>query len=162
MNQATTTIDDAGKQAARESGAVDRAVAAAKTAADALTPEEDEFIELINQERSNRGLNPLTEYWDLTDDARAWSDQMDADGVPSHNPDLASITSNESDDWLGDGSSVDDIQVDSHGRIRLRAERSGRGTGRIYTLNFSVTDASGNQSSTSATVVVPHDRGKKK
>jgi putative cell wall-binding protein/uncharacterized protein YkwD len=62
--------------------------------ADALTPEEDEFIELINQERSSRGLNPLTEYWDLTDDARAWSAQMDADGFLSHNPDLVSITSN--------------------------------------------------------------------
>jgi putative cell wall-binding protein len=72
-------------------------VLAATAPADALTPEEDEFIELINQERSSRGLNPLIEYWDLTDDARAWSDQLNADGSLSHNPDLASITSN----WLG-------------------------------------------------------------
>jgi putative cell wall-binding protein/uncharacterized protein YkwD len=70
---------------------------AATTPADALTPEEDEFIELINQERSSRGLNPLTEYWDLTDDARVWSDQLNADGSLSHNPDLESITSN----WRG-------------------------------------------------------------
>jgi putative cell wall-binding protein/uncharacterized protein YkwD len=69
-------------------------VLAATEPAGALTPEEDELIELINQERSSRGMNPLTEYWDLTDDARVWSDQMAADGSPLHNPDLASITSN--------------------------------------------------------------------
>jgi putative cell wall-binding protein len=65
---------------------------AAPTPADALTPPEDDFIELINQERSARGSNPLIEYWDLTDDARAWSDHMDAAGSLSHNPDLNAIT----------------------------------------------------------------------
>ena len=65
--------------------------------ASALTPEEDAFIELINQERAKVGLDPVTEYWDLTDDARAWSDTMLAQGFPSHNPNLANITTN----WLG-------------------------------------------------------------
>ena len=64
----------------------------ATTHATALSPEEDDFIEHINQERIEAGLNPITEYWDLTDDARAWSDQMHADGFISHNPDLGSAT----------------------------------------------------------------------
>jgi hypothetical protein len=40
----------------------------------------------------------------------------------------------------------------------LRAERSGKGPGRVYTVTYVVTDASGNRSSAEATVVVPHDQ----
>jgi putative cell wall-binding protein len=69
-------------------------IVAATSPVTALTPEEDDFIELINQERAKEGLNPLTEYWDLTDDARDWSDTMQEDGSISHNPDLAGITTN--------------------------------------------------------------------
>jgi putative cell wall-binding protein len=71
-------------------------VVATATDAEALTPEEDDFIELINQERADAGLDPVTEYWDLTNDARAWSDRMMTDGFISHNPNLAGITTN----WL--------------------------------------------------------------
>jgi hypothetical protein len=55
--------------------------------------------------------------------------------------------------WVGG-----DIQVDGNGNIYLRAERSGTGSGRIYTITFTATDASGNSSSaTSAIVTVPHN-----
>jgi hypothetical protein len=36
----------------------------------------------------------------------------------------------------------------------LRAERSGKGNGRIYTITYSITDAAGNQSTAIATVKV--------
>jgi len=80
---------------------------------------------------------------------------------------LTSITMNEGeetntydpiyDTTVGDGHTLNDIQIDENGNIYLRAERSGTGTGRIYTITYTVTDASGNSTTASATVTVPHD-----
>lgn len=44
----------------------------------------------------------------------------------------------------------------------LPAQRLGKGTGRVYTITVVATDASKNYSSADVTVLVPHDRGKKK
>ena len=44
--------------------------------------------------------------------------------------------------------------------VQLEADRSGDGTGRIYTLNASVKDLAGNMGSATATCRVPHDQGK--
>lgn len=81
---------------------------------------------------------------------------------------LQSITMNEGeetdtydpgyDDTLGDGHTIDDIQVDADGTIYLRAERSGKGDGRVYTITYEVEDASGNTSEATATVTVPHNQ----
>jgi len=77
---------------------------------------------------------------------------------------LRSITSDEPDDasGVGDGETKDDIQGAVPGtsdyRFKLRAERDGRYDGRVYTITYQVTDASGNSAMTSATVLVPHDR----
>jgi N-acetylneuraminic acid mutarotase len=77
---------------------------------------------------------------------------------------LTSVTSNEPDEGLGDGDTVNDIQGWAIGTAdtvgSLRAERSGHGTGRIYTLIYDGMDAAGNSASSSATVTVPHDKGK--
>ena len=72
---------------------------------------------------------------------------------------LVSITSSESDNGYGtgDGNTSNDIQVDSEGRIFLRAERQGTNTGRIYTISYTVTDASGNSTDVSCEIDVPHD-----
>jgi hypothetical protein len=76
---------------------------------------------------------------------------------------LTSVTSNEPDDAKGNGNgkTVDDIQGADIGTedyiFQLRAERAGGGDGRVYTITYTVTDASGNSASASATVVVPHD-----
>ena len=45
-------------------------------------------------------------------------------------------------------------------RFTLRAERSGKGSGRVYTVTYTATDASANGASASATVIVPHDHRK--
>ena len=42
-------------------------------------------------------------------------------------------------------------------RISLRAERSGSGPGRTYTLTYRATDLAGNVATAIATVIVPHD-----
>jgi hypothetical protein len=75
---------------------------------------------------------------------------------------LISITSNESDNGLGDGNTVGDIQEADLGAddrdFRLRAERSGLGGGRVYTILYEAEDASGNVNRATATVAVPNNR----
>ena len=45
--------------------------------------------------------------------------------------------------------------------VQLREERSGTGTGRIYTLTAIAGDQAGNTTTSTATCTVPHDQGKK-
>lgn len=78
---------------------------------------------------------------------------------------LASVTSSEPDDAAGpgDGSTTGDIQDASIGTpdtmVLLRAERSGDGPGRVYTLTCAARDTSGNTTSAVGIVTVPHDEG---
>jgi hypothetical protein len=71
---------------------------------------------------------------------------------------LVSVTSNEPDDGLGDGDMPNDIVINEDGTIDLRAERSGTGDGRIYTITYRATDACGNTTEATATVTVPFDQ----
>ena len=76
---------------------------------------------------------------------------------------LVSVTSNEPENGLGDGDTSGDIAGAGLGTddrsVQVRAERSGTGSGRIYTFVYRVTDGSGNFSDATATVTVPHDQG---
>jgi hypothetical protein len=54
-----------------------------------------------------------------------------------------------------------EIQVKGVITLRLRAERSGSGIGRIYTIIITGRDPSGNMSQAKVEVTVPHDQGKK-
>ena len=89
--------------------------------------------------------------------------QASAKDVCDPNPEvtLASITSNEPDDGLGDGRFTGDIQGAAIGtydlEFALRAERAGGGSGRIYTIRYQAKDASGNSSTADAMVTVPHN-----
>jgi hypothetical protein len=56
---------------------------------------------------------------------------------------------------------VNDIVTVDDLHVKLRAERSGKGSGRIYTMTYIATDACGNSSETaSTTVTVSHSKGK--
>lgn len=68
---------------------------------------------------------------------------------------LVSVTSNEPDDGDDDGNTVNDIVILDDFHFQLRAERSGVGTGRIYTITYMVTDACGNSTTATVTVTVP-------
>ncbi|MCH7909570.1 MAG: alpha/beta hydrolase fold domain-containing protein [Candidatus Hydrogenedentes bacterium] len=76
---------------------------------------------------------------------------------------LVSVTNSESDNSSigGDGNTNNDIQNADIGTadfdVSLRAERRGNGDGRVYTLTYRATDASGNWVEESVTVDVPHD-----
>jgi predicted extracellular nuclease len=73
---------------------------------------------------------------------------------------LVSVTSNEPDDGEDDGNTVNDIVIIDDFTFNLRAERSGVGTGRIYTITYQVSDACGNVTEGSATVSVPLNLGR--
>jgi ELWxxDGT repeat protein len=78
---------------------------------------------------------------------------------------LTSITSNEPYNAVanGDGDTINDIQAADLGtpdfEFSLRAERSGSGDGRTYTVTYIAVDSAGNESSAQAMVEVPHDQG---
>jgi hypothetical protein len=42
--------------------------------------------------------------------------------------------------------------------FNLRAERSGTGSGRVYTITYKATDVSGNYAIATVTVEVPHNQ----
>ncbi len=55
-------------------------------------PSEGWFLELINQERVDQGLNELAPYWDIVDDAQAHSERMSSEQRLHHNPQLGNVT----------------------------------------------------------------------
>ena len=69
-----------------------------------------------------------------------------------------SMSSNEPADNTGDGHTAPDWKVVDATHVTLRAERSGSGTGRIYTITIRCTDQLGQTGQATATVTVPHDQ----
>lgn len=72
------------------------------------------------------------------------------------------VSSNEPINGKGDGNTSSDWAVIDAHKVKLRSERSGNLTGRIYTINITCTDLSGNSATKPVFVTVPHDLGKKK
>jgi hypothetical protein len=76
---------------------------------------------------------------------------------------LLEVYSNEPDNGTGDGNHEPDIMGADTGTedydFQLRAERSGNGSGRIYTIRYHVVDDAGYETTATAYVTVPHDQG---
>lgn len=68
------------------------------------------------------------------------------------------VGSNEPVNGLGDGNTFPDWEIIDDLVVNLRAERSGNGTGRVYTLIGQCVDAVGNSASWNTTITVPHNR----
>ncbi len=81
----------------------------------------------------------------------------DAVGVTSLK--IISVTSSEPDNGPGDGNTVGDAVITGPLSVSLRAERSGRGNGRTYTITVEASDAAGNSSTKTCTVFVPKSQG---
>jgi hypothetical protein len=81
---------------------------------------------------------------------------------------IVSVTSNEAVDAHGSGHTSPDWVITNPGPasspadlgVELRAERTGGGSGRTYTINVQCSDPSGNTTPGSTTVTVAHDQGK--
>jgi hypothetical protein len=70
---------------------------------------------------------------------------------------ISQVTSDEPENDAGDGNTLNDIVIAPDCRsVRLRAERQGGENGRVYTITFRVVDASGNSTTATARVTVPH------
>ena len=78
----------------------------------------------------------------------------DNDAVAIH---VTGVTQDESADDLGDGYTCPDALIGEDG-VRVRAERSGRGNGRVYEIAFTAEDGRGGACSGKVRVCVPHDQ----
>ncbi|HEX8721669.1 MAG TPA: PKD domain-containing protein [Pyrinomonadaceae bacterium] len=67
------------------------------------------------------------------------------------------VTQDEPTQGLGDGDTPVDAVVNADGTVLLRAERSGKGDGRVYRIHFTASDLEGSSSGV-VTVCVPRDK----
>jgi hypothetical protein len=70
---------------------------------------------------------------------------------------ITRVNSDEATQSNKPGDNCADAIIDG-ATVRLRAERSGQGNGRVYTLYFTATDVSGHSNSGQVNVCVPHDQ----
>ena len=70
---------------------------------------------------------------------------------------IDSVTQDEATNGLGDGDTAVDAFINNDGSVLLRAERAGKGNGRVYHINFTASDIEGSDSG-SVEVCVRHSR----
>ena len=73
-------------------------------------------------------------------------------------PRIVSVTSNEAINGQGDGNTAPDWAITGDMTVELRAERSGKGPGRVYTITVESVDRSGNAGRRTVTVTVAHNQ----
>jgi hypothetical protein len=73
---------------------------------------------------------------------------------------IVSMSSSEPANGSGDGNTAVDWEVTGALTLNLRAERSGTGSGRVYTIIVECVDDSGNASTAEVRVTVSHDQGR--
>jgi hypothetical protein len=76
-----------------------------------------------------------------------------ADGCSAAAWQIVSVTCNEPTNGKGDGNTAGDWLISSSNTVLLRAERSGKGSGRVYTIWVRGVDAAGNLSSPQSVMV---------
>jgi len=83
---------------------------------------------------------------------------ISASDIADEDPSVViTVTSDEDINGSGDGNTDVDWEV-NNGSVYLRAERDGGQDGRVYTVTVVSTDASGNTTTVTGTVEVPHDQ----
>ena len=121
----------------------------------ALDQEDTTAPELEVSVSPNRLWPPNHKYRTVTATVEV-SDDFDSAPIVT----LLSVTSNEPDNGPGDGNTINDIVILDDYTFKLRAERSGLGQGRIYTITYEAVDSCGNTSTGTATVKVPKNNKK--
>ena len=118
---------------------------------------QDTTAPVIQMTIDSNTLWPPNHTMRLVSSAISVSDACDA--APSSG---VTVTSNEAENGLGDGDTAPDWLVQHNGNgtfdVWVRAERSGLGDGRVYTLSASAADHSGNNVARSGTVTVAHNQ----
>ena len=75
---------------------------------------------------------------------------------------IVAIRSNEPENGTGDGDTAPDWEITGPLSANLRAERAGKGAGRVYTITVQAADESGNIATGRVSVTVPKSQGAKK
>ena len=75
---------------------------------------------------------------------------------------IVDVTSNAPINDPGDGDTKPDWEITGDLTVKLRAEQAGSGTGRVYTIHVQGADVSGNTTTATVEVTVPHDQSKVK
>lgn len=91
----------------------------------------------------------------MTDVTVSYSATDNCTAAGSINCIILSVASNEPVDGLGDGDTAPDWEIINNHLVKLRAERSGIGTGRVYTIRIRCTDQFGNHTFKNVLVTVP-------
>ena len=73
---------------------------------------------------------------------------------------ITSVRQDEPTNGLGDGDTGIDAVKAGPGMVRIRAERSGNGDGRVYTIAFTISDGKGGSCAGSVQVTVPKSASK--
>ncbi len=73
---------------------------------------------------------------------------------------ISGVSSNELVNGVGDGDTEPDWEITGDLTVNLRAERSGKRSGRVYTIMVECADESGNSAMKTMTVTVPHYKEK--
>ena len=68
---------------------------------------------------------------------------------------VLSVSSNEPVNGTGEGDTAPDWEIVDANHVRLRSERAGTGSGRIYTITVTCTDSAGNVTTRTGTVRIP-------
>ena len=71
---------------------------------------------------------------------------------------IISVTSNEPASGMGSGDAAPDWEITGNLTLNLRSERMGTGIDRLYTVTVEAKDASGNTSTRTVIVTVPHNQ----
>jgi hypothetical protein len=92
-----------------------------------------------------------------------WTVDVEITATDTCDPDpecqVVSVTSNEPVNGVGDGNTSPDWLIISDFSVMLRSERSGPGSGRVYTIGVECSDDFANTSASSVNVTVAHDQG---
>ncbi len=75
---------------------------------------------------------------------------------------VVSVSSDEPEDHIGDGSTSDDILIECPNMVMLRTERMGGEQGRVYTIHYRLTDANGTTSDDEMRIVIVKDNSDSK
>jgi hypothetical protein len=70
---------------------------------------------------------------------------------------VISVSSDEPEDHVGDGNTMDDILIECPNKVMLRTERMGGDQGRVYTIHYRLTDANGSTADEKMRVVIVKD-----
>jgi len=131
-------------------------------------PTQTRIVNVVDTNPPQVIVTPVTQLWPPNhsmhsfqlSDCAITSDTCTGSGDINERGTIISIFSDEPEDANdeGDGHTLGDIVITGNSSFSLRAERQGGGNGRVYGVNFVVTDGNGNATAATCYFAIPHDQ----